>query len=285
MIATYAGFPKLLFKGLSDYSKYVKENQIDKLLGISMDEHGDASVKSTKPPFYSVNSNLMEAFPAEFDDLSRLHFLVRSRKVTTVLEFGLGKSSVIFDDALKRNASEFENYVEDNLRRTNRFECFSVDNYQTWIDEVKTNYKTDRVNFHYSSLVMGLFNGRICTYYSSLPNVCPDLIYLDGPDQFSPEGDVRGITTNHPDRLPMSADILAIEHFLLPGTLIITDGRTANARFLRTNLQRDWLYCHDSQADQHYFELAEKPLGVYNERQIKFCLGDSFFERLKEFDN
>ena len=83
----------------------------------------------------------------------------------------------------------------------------------------------------------------------------------------------------------MSADILAIEHFLLPGTLIIADGRTANARFLRANLQRDWLYYHDSQADQNYFELSEKPLGVYNERQINFCLGDSFFERLKEFNN
>ena len=29
----------------------------------------------------------------------------------------------------------------------------------------------------------------------------------------------------------MAADILSIEHFLHPGTLIVIDGRTANARF------------------------------------------------------
>ena len=176
MIFTYEDFSKVLFKGLSDYSKYVKENQIDKLLGVNIDEYGDASVKQIKSPFDSVNPEMTEALPAELDDLSRLHFLVRSRKVITVLEFGTGKSTVIFDDALKRNASEYENYIENNLRRTNRFECFSVDNYQSWIDEVKNNYKTERVNFHYSSLKMGLFNDRVCTFYSSLPNISPDLI-------------------------------------------------------------------------------------------------------------
>ena len=33
----------------------------------------------------------------------------------------------------------------------------------------------------------------------------------------------------------MAADILAIEHFLVSGTLIVVDGRTANARFLKAN--------------------------------------------------
>ena len=59
---------------------------------------------------------------------------------------------------------------------------------------------------------MGTFNGRACTYYDPLPNLCPDLIYLDGPDQFSASGDARGVSTNHKDRMPMSADILVFEH-------------------------------------------------------------------------
>ena len=109
--------------------------------------------------------------------------------------------------------------------------------------------------------------------YDNFPNICPDLIYLDAPDQFSSIGDVRGISTNHPDRLPMSADILTFEHFLLPGTLIVVDGRTANARFLKTNLQRDWIYHYSEEYDQHFFELKETPLGIYNKRQIEFCLG------------
>ena len=84
------------------------------------------------------------------------------------------------------------------------------------------------------------------------------------------------MTTNHPDRLPMSADILAREHILLPGTWIVVDGRTANVRFLRSNLQSGWLYFHHEEFDQHYFELAETPLGIHNKRQIDFLLGEDF---------
>ena len=83
----------------------------------------------------------------------------------------------------------------------------------------------------------------------------------------------------------MAADVLSIEHFLLPGTLIVVDGRTANARFLRANFQRNWLYYHSEDFDQHFFELCERPLGIYNKRQIEFCLGDSFFKRLALFES
>ena len=80
----------------------------------------------------------------------------------------------------------------------------------------------------------------MCTFYDDVPNICPDLIYLDAPDQFSPKGEIRGLSLRSPDRLPMAADILTLEHFLLPGTLIVVDGRTANARFLKSNFQRNW---------------------------------------------
>ena len=78
----------------------------------------------------------------------------------------------------------------------------------------------------------------------------------------------------------MAADLLAIEHFLAPGTLVVVDGRTANARFLKTNLQRDWIYLYSEKFDQHYFELAEQPLGIYNRKQIDFCLGEEFYKRI-----
>ena len=120
-------------------------------------------------------------------------------------------------------------------------------------------------------------------FYNNLPNICPELIYLDGPDLHSVEGNIRGISTKSEDRLPMAGDILAIEHFLLPGTLIVVDGRTANARFLKCNFQRDWIYCHDKKNDQHFFELCEEPLGNLNSLQIKHCLGKDYFKRLKSF--
>ena len=62
----------------------------------------------------------------------------------------------------------------------------------------------------------------------------PDFIYLDAPDYYSVISDVNGYSTRHADSMPMCGDILAIEHFLQPGTLIVVDGRAANARFLKS---------------------------------------------------
>jgi hypothetical protein len=270
-----------LFGQLS-LSKYVSEHNIALLVGVDLSVYGEVEKKAVKDPSHNVNPDLTESFSPELDDLGRLHWLVNKRHVTTILEFGLGKSTVVFNDALLKNKLRDQDLIQGKLRRNNQYECHSIDNYQQWIDEVKSNNALDTVIYHKSELIMGEFQGRVCTYYDPIPNLCPDFIYLDGPDQSSPVGSIRGITTNHKDRMPMSADILSIEHFLAPGTLIVTDGRTANARFLKVNLQRDWYYCHDQEADQHYFELVEEPLGIYNKRQLEFCLGESYFDRLSE---
>ena len=39
--------------------------------------------------------------------------------------------------------------------------------------------------------------------------------------------------------MPMICDILKIENFLTPGTLIVSDGRAANIKFLRDNFTED----------------------------------------------
>ena len=166
------------------------------------------------------------------------------------------------------------------MRRSNPFECHSIDNNENWLEITKNSHEFENVTFHHCECSLGTFNSRICTYYSDIPNICPDFIYLDGPDQASPTGSVRGINTDHPDRVPMAADLLAMEHFLLPGTLIAVDGRTANARFLKTNFQRNWEYSYFEEYDQHFFELREAPLGLYNRKQIQFCLGNDWIDSL-----
>ena len=80
---------------------------------------------------------------------------------------------------------------------------------------------------------MSKFNGRICTEYEFLPLINPDFIYLDGPNPFSVSGNISNFNTAHKDLMPMASDILKIEPFLLPGTIILIDGRTANANFLK----------------------------------------------------
>ena len=259
-----------LFSDLNDYKKYILDNPFHIDLDVKLEDYGDVTTKKIHSPYRSVDKNNKIPSEVELDDLIRLHYLVRSRKVTTILEMGVGKSTIVFDHALKKNEKDFSKFVTDNLRRSNPFECHSVDASKEWIEKTKESYNFSKVTFHHSKAIMGTFNSRIATFYDPLPNISPDLIYLDAPDQYSPAGDVRGVTTAHRDSLPMSADILAIEHFLLPGTLIVIDGRTANARFLKTNFQRNWDYYHNKEYDQHFFILDEEPLGLYNKRQLDF---------------
>ena len=266
------------------YEKYIAENNLLQILGISSLPK-DPSSKKILPVNFSVDPANKTPFPPELDDLTRLHYIVCSRKVTTILEFGVGKSTIIFGNALSVNKKKYVDFTSRNLRRDNLYECHSIDNYQSWIDECKELLPDDLinngiVNLHCSKLSISEFSGRVCTFYDPVPNLCPDLIYLDGPDQFSPTGDIRGLTTNHQDRMPMSGDILAFEHFLQPGTLIVVDGRTANARFLAANLQRRWAHCYSEDWDQHFFELQEEPLGIYNKRMLDHCLGNKYFQRL-----
>ena len=282
MVIESSLFLDYLFYDLYNDNSNIEEKKVGDLFRHS--DHDDQSGDSNNQ-YFTVDPQLSSAFPPDFGDLVRLHYLIVARRVTTILEFGIGKSTIVFNDALKVNRNEHQYFISDNLRRSDPYKCYSVDNYREWIDEIQKKHDLECVEYWFSELEMGTFEARVCTFYSNLPNVCPDFIYLDGPDQFSPVGDIRGISTKHPDRLPMAADLLAIEHFLLPGTLIVVDGRTANARFLRANFQRDWLYCYSEDFDQHFFELCERPLGIYNKRQIEFCLGDSFFQRLALFES
>jgi hypothetical protein len=76
--------------------------------------------------------------------------------------------------------------------------------------------------------------------------------------------------------MPMAADILRMEFFLESGTLILVDGRTANARLLKAFLKRQWAYTHDRHSDIHLFELQEPPLGKINAKKLEFCLANAW---------
>ena len=48
----------------------------------------------------------------------------------TILEFGVGKSSNIFANALLMNKKKYSLFVSENLRKKNLYEVHSVDNSQ-----------------------------------------------------------------------------------------------------------------------------------------------------------
>ena len=270
-----------LFLNKIDYKSYCRENKIDKIFNIDIKEYGNLEKKIYRESNQSIDPNNNVPYPVELDDLIRLHFLVRSRKVISVLEFGVGNSTAVFNDALGKNKNDYQDFVTKKLRAFNTFECHSLDNNQKWIDQVKKNFsKLNNVKFHFSECEMSLINSKICCLFKRLPNVSPDLIYIDGPDQHSLTGEVRGINNNNSNLPVVSADILLIEYFLLPGTLIILDGRGANSIFLKNNLQRNWVYKYSEVFDQHFFELQDAPVGKYNKSQIIFSLGKKWLENI-----
>lgn len=222
----------------------------------------------------SVNEiQIDEPYRPELLDLYRLHRFIILNKRLTVLEFGCGWSSLIMADALTKNSSIYINEVA-NLRKTNLFEIHSVDNEEKFINIAQSRLEEngmDNYSFICSKVSMSEHNGKICTRYKEIPFINPDFIYLDAPDQFNHiEGEISGLSTAHNDFMPMSMDLLLIEHFLTPGTIIVADGRTANVRFLLSNFQRNWKHTHDIEVDQHIMFLEEEPLGAYNNNQLIF---------------
>ena len=68
-----------------DYRKHLINNKLENLIGKKFLKK-NFEKNTIDEPFHNVNPNNKEPFSPEFDDLIRLHFLIKSRKATTVLE-------------------------------------------------------------------------------------------------------------------------------------------------------------------------------------------------------
>ena len=212
--------------------------------------------------------------PPDLNDLYRLYMFIILNKRTTVLEFGTGYSTLVMHYALMENQKKF-GLKKPFPRCENPYEIFSIDNNKFYTkiskDRLKKNSKKMKyVNFFYSKANMTKYEGNFAVEYERLPRVNPDFIYLDGPSQWAPNTTVNNFTTAHPDMMPMSCDIGKIENFLTPGTIIVSDGRTANSIFLKNCFKRNWKFLHDRNNDQCYFLLIDKSLGLHNNKQLKF---------------
>lgn len=259
-------FPKKI--KLKEIIKFFKKKKLYDLLNKS-------EYKSLLNPKLQSKNN---PYKPELLDLYMLYQYVVLNKRTTVLEFGSGWSSLIFVKALNELKTKYSKKII-HLRRKNPFELFIIENERNYLNlskkRIESYYSKKKsnlvkVHYTYSDVYMSEFQGRIATKYKKIPLCNPDLIYLDGPDQTKIKGNVSGINIKHTDFMPMVSDILKIEYFLLPGTIIVVDGRGANARFLKDHLKRKWKYIYKKSLDQHLFFLAEDPIGELNRKQINF---------------
>ena len=252
--------------------KFIEKFFINKNLKLLVDLS-----KKNKPSVNQMMSD--EPYIPELDDLYYLYQFALINRRTTILEFGSGWSTLIFSLALKELKSKFSKDIK-LLRRNNPFELFVIENEKKYLNITRNRIKKFnkylniknpiKINYSLSDVEMTLFNNRICTQYKKLPLCNPDFVYLDGPDQFNIKGDVNGISTRHKDMMPMVCDILKFEYFYTPGTIIVCDGRAANAKFLKDNLKRNWKYFNNLKSNQHIFWLNDPNLGKYNKLQLEF---------------
>lgn len=222
--------------------------------------HGKFIKKTNKP------------YPPILDDLYKIFYIVTKFKRITCLEFGTGWSTLVIAKALSENKKKYEKKI-NKLRFSKPFESFSVDNLKKYLKISKSRIDKNmgiKVNFFLSKNRMSSWNGQICNEYLKLPSVNPDFIYLDAPDHLYIDGATNGLKISNNDFMPMSSDILKIENFLTPGTIILVDGRNSNVNFLKNNFKRNWIVSRDKKRDHTVLILNDEPIGKLNKEQIKF---------------
>ncbi len=226
----------------------------------------------------SIADSQEERIQPKYRDLARLHYIVRSRMSLSIVEFGVGFSTVVLSDALQKNmAAWMVQPDKPNIHEAAPFMLHSVDTSQHWLEATESILPaelTDRVRFYLSTASIDNHNGRICHFYDRLPDVIPDFLYIDGPDPAAVQGNVRGQSWSGGSRIVMSADLLTMEPNLMPGSLVLIDGRTLNARFLAAHLYRNWSIGQNPDTDVTVMELRESPLGELNRNILKFQLGE-----------
>lgn len=218
--------------------------------------------------------------PPDLPDLARLYYMATTRNAFTVLEFGVGWSTLILAAAMRANELAWERLAHKPIVRSHDpFRVHSVDTTSSWVESTRQLLPSQLAPYAQlscTSVTAASFGNRLCHFYDCVPDVVPDFIYLDGPDPATVTGELRGLSWRNPDRTVIAGDLLSIEPTLAPGTCLLIDGRTNNARFLRNNLQRRWAVEHRIDADVTCMELQEPPLGKINESTLQYCLGDNY---------
>ena len=251
-------------------------NNLDKILNTEpLEELTSQEIKNQKDKIdvFDPVLNVTKKYPPIIPDLSRLYNLLKSNKPFTVLEFGIGYSTIVMAQALYENKKQFNNIHKKSIRNSNMFKLFCVDGSQKWIDEVKNkipNHLKDFITIIRSDIEIKNINNQICHVYKEIPDVNPEFIYLDGPHPLDPKGSINNISFQCLERTPISADLLLLESTLLPGTRILVDGRTNNVRFLKNNLKRNFKFKWDRYGDVTHIILSEKRLGKLNKLGFEF---------------
>ncbi len=205
----------------------------------------------------------------ELDDLHHLYALARRSAAVSIMEFGSGWSTLVLALAVHENERSFGGTYD--VRHPNAFRVLSVDASEEYSGRSLGRLPTElreHVIGHVSAARLVEYGGRWASLFDDVPPFVADLIYIDGPEPGQVQGSIDGFSLSDPHGLPVAADLLRMEPMLWPETTVVVDGRTANARFLRDNLQRRWDHLRDPYGDRTTLFLDETPYGEISARHV-----------------
>lgn len=243
------------------------------------------SLEEFKNQIFSHPEMNSESYPPEINDLYFLYSSVVEKSVVSVLEFGSGWSTLAMSKGLVENEKIFGESHRSSIRHPNPFKLLTLDASDHWQKIAIKRLNAEEKNVVTPVVVtpeVTQFADAICSLNDFLPNFTPDLVYLDGPDHDQVIGEIKGFKYDERFTPPMTADLIMLEPFFWPETLIISDGRTANARFLEARFRRNWQVMHDPFGDRTVFRLNETPFGEISSKHIEFRLANSRIVQTKE---
>ena len=218
-----------------------------------------------------------ELIPPNLKDLYFLYQIIKINKRLTILEFGSGWPSIVMNIALAEIKKKHYNQVK-HFPLNNIFELFILETEKKYLKISKDrivnfynkNKNTIKVNFFLSEIEMTTFDGKIVNQYKKLPTCNPDFIYIDGPSTDNINSKIRNFNNKNKSLPVMMSDVLQLEPYYNPGTIIVCDGRLHNAKFLKNNFQRNWQFNFLPKNDVSVFYLNDKPLSARNISQLNF---------------
>ncbi|MDP6564267.1 MAG: hypothetical protein QF578_05525 [Alphaproteobacteria bacterium] len=163
-----------------------------------------------------------DAKPPDWSDLWFLYAMVRARRPKSILEFGSGCSTIVYAQALADNTAEGAPGFLHSLDADPHWGQVTIDSMPAHLRDVCRVTATERVPAD--------IDGTKVWRFRDVPDVTPDLIYLDGP----------ALT---PERRA-AIDVLDLEDRFPPGFRLLVDGRSYNCALLERHFKRRYRKTH-----------------------------------------
>jgi len=206
----------------------------------------------------SLEEKLIEP---NFNDLARLLKICQCFKPINIIEYGCGFSSYIFHHYLTKDHAY-------KISKKKHLQINEVHNryLNLTANRLNKNDSNVKIILEECQVVRDKYRDDGSHYYLTNYSFVPDVIYLDGPD---PNDIEKSFFSEVTQRVPISSDILKIESWLMPGTILIVDGRIANVRYLKRSFTRNWEWDTNSTNDCSIAILNEQPYGRKDFENLK----------------